>query len=108
MPLKERLVACRAPGCVQRDEVERRSISCAVVRRMRHQFEMREFTAPQFVENLAWLSIPVRIIDRRLKRAKEFQRPAREMRINQNVLQRDKQADLVQTARQTKEVRRQA
>jgi hypothetical protein len=35
---------------------------------MRHQFEMREFTAPQLVENLAWLSISVRIIDRRLKR----------------------------------------
>jgi hypothetical protein len=58
---------------------------------MRHQFEVREFTAPQLVENLAWLSISVRIIVRRLKRAKELQRCAREMRINQNVLQPDKQ-----------------
>src|SRR4029077_7416173 len=59
---------------------------------MRNQFEVRQFTASQLVENLAWLSIAVRIIVRRLKRAKELQRCACEMRINQNVLQRYKQA----------------
>src|SRR6202040_850722 len=59
---------------------------------MRHQFEVREFTAPQLVENLTWLSISVRIIVCGLKRAKELQRCACEMRINQNVLQRDNQA----------------
>src|SRR6202040_3070299 len=59
---------------------------------MRNQFEVREFTASQLVENLAWLSIAARIIVRRLKRAKVLQRCACEMRINQNVLQRDNQA----------------
>src|ERR1700730_13520346 len=59
---------------------------------MWNQSEMRQLTAAQFVEYLAWLSVAIRIVFLCLERAKHVQRATRKFRIDQDVLDRDDQA----------------
>ena len=54
---------------------------------MRDELEMRELAVPQFVEDLARFGVAVWVIVLGLQRTENFQRPAGEFRINENVLQ---------------------
>src|SRR6202051_1148655 len=76
---------------MERDEIQRRGISGTVIRSMRNQLEMREFTTPQFVEYLSGFGISVGVILLCLQRAEEIQCAAGEMRVDQNVLKQDDQ-----------------
>src|SRR5262249_46366884 len=71
---------------------ERRRIRGAVIRGVWDQLEMRKLAVAQFVEDFAWFGIAVRIIVLGLQRAQNFQRPAREFRVDQYILQRNDQA----------------
>src|SRR5215471_13675726 len=92
MPLQQRPIGSRTPGCVQRDQIERCGISRAVVWSVRDQLEMRELTVAQFVEDLSRLCIAVGVVFRRLQRAEEIQSTTSELRIDQVVLQRGDEA----------------
>src|SRR5580704_15476554 len=92
MPLQQSLVASCAPSRVQGDQIERRGVSSAIIRRMWNQSEMRQLTVAQFVEYLAWLSVSIRIVFLCLERAKYVQRATRKFRMDKHVLERDDQA----------------
>ena len=68
MLLQQRAVAGRAPGGVQRDQIERRGIGGAVIRRVRDQLEMRQFAIAHFVQDLARLGVAIVVALLRLQR----------------------------------------
>ncbi len=89
---QQRVIAGRAPGGVQRDQIQRRGVGGAVIRRVRDQLEVREFTVTKLVHDLAGFGVAEIIAFLRLPAAQHIQRSAREFRIDQYVLQRNDQA----------------
>ena len=87
MPFQQRAIAGGAPRGVQRDQVQRRRIRRAVIRRVRDQLEMREFAVAQFVHDLARFGVAIVVALLRLPAAEHVERAARELRIDQDVLQ---------------------
>jgi hypothetical protein len=67
VPLDQRRVAGGPPRRVERDEIERRRVGGAVVRRMRDQFEVRQLAATQFMQDLARLGIAIIVAHLRLE-----------------------------------------
>ena len=87
MLLQQRRVAGGAPGGMQRDQIKRRGVRGAVIRRVRDQLEMREFAVAQLVQDLARLGVAIIVALLRLQRAEHVQRAAGELRIDQDILQ---------------------
>ena len=92
MPPQQLHVAGRPPSGVQGDQIKRRGICCAVVWRVRDQLEVSEFAIANFVQDFAGLRIAIVVLNLGLERAQDIEAAAREIRIDQNVLQRDNQA----------------
>ena len=67
MPLQQRAVAGRPPGGVQGNQIERRRVGGAVIRRVRDQLEMRELAVAHLVQYLAGLGVAVVVLLRRLQ-----------------------------------------
>ena len=72
---------------MERDEIERRRVGGAVVRRVRDQFEVRQLAVAQFMQDLARLGIAIVVAHLRLKLPQYLQRPAGEFRIDDHRLQ---------------------
>ena len=68
----DQCVAGGTPGGMQRDQVKRRGVGRAVIRRMRDQLEMRQLAIAQLMQDLARFSIAIVVALRRLNA-----RPAR-------------------------------
>ena len=62
MLFQQLLVAGRAPGGVQRYQIKRCCIRCAVIGCVRDQLEMRKLAAAQLVEDLSRFSLAVWIV----------------------------------------------
>src|SRR5262249_11064733 len=77
---------------MQRDQIERRGISGAIVWGVGNQLEMRELTAAQFMEDLSRFCIAVGVVLRRLQGAEEIQCAPGELRIDQDILKRGDEA----------------
>ena len=92
MLLQQRAIAGGAPRGMQRDQIQRRGVRGAVIRRVRDQLEMRQFAVAQLVHDLARLGVAIVVALLRLPAAQHVQRAAGELRIDQDVLQRHDQA----------------
>ena len=53
MPLEEVSIAGGPPGGVQGNQIERRRVRSAVIRRVRDQLEMRQFAVADLMQDLA-------------------------------------------------------
>src|SRR5262249_13247205 len=87
MPLQQRFVAGCPPGGMERDQVERRGVSRAVVRRVRDQSEVSEFAVPDLVQDLARLCVAIVVLFLRLERTQDLERATGEIWIDQQVLE---------------------
>ena len=76
MPLQEVSIAGRPPGGVQRDQIERRSVRSAVIRRVRDQLEMRQFAVADLMQDLARLGVAVVVRFFGLQGAENLERSA--------------------------------
>src|SRR5262249_17839796 len=92
MPLQYPPAGSGTPGCVQRDQIDRRAISGALIWGVRNKLEMRERAEAQLLEDVSRFCIPVGVVLRRLQRAEEIQCAPGELRIDQVVLKRGDQA----------------
>ena len=92
MPDEQVAVSGSPPGRMQGNQIERRGVRCAVIRRVRDQFEVRQFAIAELVRDLSRFGVPIVIALRRLVAPEDIQRPASELWVNQHGLQGDDQA----------------
>src|SRR5437763_875854 len=91
---KQRIVAQPLPRLVQDDQVERRGVGGAVVRRVRDQTEVGELAGAHLVRDLAGLGVARVVPLRRLQLGELPERAPRQVRVDDHALQaRDERVD---------------
>ena len=85
-------IAGRLPRRVKRNQIERRRIRGAVVRRVADEVKMRQFSATKFMHDLARFGVAPGIAGFRLPEAQYIQRALGEFGPNDHILQRSDQA----------------
>src|SRR6266540_7429597 len=91
MALEQCGIATATPSGVKHDEIKRCRVCGPIIRCMRDKLKMRKLAQSELMHDLARLGISVAILLRSLERPKYLESAAREVGINNRVLQRDDQ-----------------
>ena len=91
VPAQQIEVPGRAPGGMEGDQVKRRCVRRAVIRRVRDQVQRRQLAPAKLVQDLARLGVPVVVPRGGLPIAQYVQRGAAELRVQDRRLQGDDQ-----------------